>query len=121
MDDLRHQEDRSGWFGSCHIYAPAYVKTPKWATHERMANTKPDEIVIADCCLCKMRADETVCEVVTGQPFALGLTSEEIHEQLWDHYYEPHVNIECGPGFGCNVKPRRKSSRHLREGMYETY
>ena len=110
-----HRENRSGWYGNCHIYAPAYIKTPKWASHERLADCKPDEILIADCCLCKMRADETVCEIVTGLPAPRGLTAEEYREQIWDNYFEPRVNVECAPGFGCTVKPRRRSSRHLRE------
>jgi hypothetical protein len=114
-----HEEDRSGWWGNLHIWAPAVIKTPKWATHERLADVRPDEIVIADCCLCKMRADETVCQIVTGLPLPHGLSESERRERIWENYAEPYVHIECGPGFGCNVKPRRRASRHLREFWHE--
>lgn len=114
-----HRENRSDWFGNFHLYAPAYIKTPAWATHERLANCAADEIVVPDCCLCKMRADETVCQIVTGVPLPLGLSEEEYRERIWESYYEPRVDIQCGPGFGCNVKRRRRSSRHLRAWRYD--
>jgi hypothetical protein len=118
------RESRSGIYGGgVYLYAPAYVKTPAWATHERL-DLRCDEVVIADCCLCKMRADETICEIFTGQPHPKGLDwdamdDEERSNWLWGYYYEPHTKISCAEGFGCTVKRRRRSSRHLREGMYE--
>jgi hypothetical protein len=114
----RHEKDRSGWIGNVHIYAPACVRTPKWASHERLGNLTADQIVVADCCLCKMRADETVVELVVGPQRPLGQSPEERRETLWDFYFEPYMTIECAPGFGCTMKPRRRSSRHLREHWY---
>lgn len=110
-----NEQDRSDWFGNLHLYAPPCIKTPKWASHERLTDLASDQIVIADCCLCKMRADETVCQIVTGLPFPRGLSDDEFREQIWDNYFEPYVAVECGPDLGCNAKPRRRSSRHLRE------
>ena len=118
----RRQEERSGWYGNLHMWAPAYVKLPKWATHERLG-LKCDEVVIADCCLCKMRADETQCHITTG-PTIHGLlhddmTEDERSDALWGNYFESYSTIECAEGFGCTVKRRRRSSRHLRESWYE--
>jgi len=110
-----HRENRSGWYDNLHIYAPAFIKTPPWATHERLSDVSADEIVFPDCCLCKMRADETICQIVTGVPLPRGLSDEEYRERIWEQYYEPYVEINCAPGFGCNVKLRRRTSRHLRE------
>lgn len=118
------REDQSGYYGSAHIYSPAYIKLPKWATHERLSGLKCDDIVVTDCCLCRMRADETTVEIVTGHPLPHGLdldamTEEERSGWLWGTFYESWQNIECGEGFGCTVKPRRRASRHLREHLYE--
>lgn len=113
------REDRSGWMGNCHVYAPAFIKTPAWATHERLLECPADMTVYPDCCLCKMRADETLCQIVTGPDMPLGLTSEEMHERIWDHFYEPRTEINCAPGFGCSAVPRRRSSRHLRAWRFQ--
>lgn len=112
-----HEEQRSGWFGSVHMYAPACVITPAWATHERLGCGRR-KTLIADCCLCQMPAYQTLTRV--HLPLRVYWWDEaEAREHAWDNYYEPRVEIICGPGYGCNVKPRRRSSRHLREGWYE--
>lgn len=116
----RHEEDRSFNNGILHLWAPPVVKTPAWATHERLTGLAAGDTVVADCCLCKMRADETVCEIVYPLPLPLGLTDAEYRERIWDNYSESYQDIQCAPGFGCNVLPRRKSSRHLREDWYES-
>lgn len=119
-----HEEDRSGWFGNVHLFAPAVITTPPWATHERLSDCAADEIVVADCCLCRMRADETVCTITTAPPLPHGMTPNERMDHIYSnssYFYDASVDIQCAEGFGCTVKPRRRSSRHLREPWYECY
>jgi len=99
------------------LYTPT-ISTPPWATHERLANCAADEIVIADCCLCKMRADETVCVISRAPDIPKGLTRKEWEDWVYGnaaYFYDPAVTITCGEGFGCKANPRRLIGRHLRE------
>lgn len=106
-----------------------WFKTPPWAAHERLAGLRADEMVLTDCCFCRMRADETVAVIrrppddpnhgrsyshvkwVKGQP---RWDRGREHRHWWMSYYDAEQRLFCGPGFGCAANPRRKRGSQLR-------
>lgn len=113
---LQGHENRSGWYGRVHIYAPPTITTPPWATHERLSNVPAR--VFAECCNCWMPAEETVCTITGPLQIPLGMpNSEKLDwmDTVGGFYYSPYITIKCGPGCGCNINPRRRWGKHLRE------
>ncbi len=105
-----------------HILRSRATPRPWWPMHE-YCNMAADAIVIPDCCLCRMPADKVDCRLWT-QEFPIGdLGNYQYGYPLLDEfdysYEESRLETKCADGCGCNVKPRRRSSRHLREHWYE--
>lgn len=123
------------------ICGDSHTERP-WAPTEHRLNLPPEKIVITDCCLCRMPARETMCRL-RCQEAPLGGYGDYQEREEWlsdiyengekvgEHYapinwftyvsyYDATWQIECNPDAGCNVKRRRRSSRHLRESWYET-
>lgn len=108
-----------------HICRDNHIARPAWATHERLTDCAPGEMVLTDCCCCRVRADETVCVVragpmpPTGDRWPPSETWEghwTADDRLWwASYYDPSTTITCGPGCGCTVRPRKKLGRAMRE------
>lgn len=118
------------------ICGDSHTERP-WAPTEHRLDIPSDEVVIADCCLCRMPAQETMCRL-RCQELPLGDYGDYQERELWPttdawgnvryrpvnwltyaSYYDSTWRIECNPDAGCNTRPRRRSSRHLREGWYE--
>ncbi len=96
---------------SFHILAPPTVAYPKWATHERLSNVTADQMVLTDCCCCRMRADETTVQIIAAPDIPHGMTDDEMHDHIYSnaaYFYDPAQVIECGEGFGCTVNKRRR-------------
>ncbi len=108
-----------------HILRSRNEPRPWWRTDER-CGLDPDHIVIADCCLCKMSASETDIRLWIAEIPLCADCGDYGYNYPWGDracfdlpYDEARWETKCAEGFGCTVKPRRRSSRHLREGWYE--
>lgn len=101
-----------------HICRDNHFQLPAWATHERLSGCPADEMVLTDCCCCRVRADETVCVIrtgpapPTGDDWPASDTWEghwsEADRLWWASYYDATHTITCGPGFGCNARPAKR-------------
>lgn len=111
-----------------HILSFASTATPWWATHQRFP-TAPTKI-LTDCCCCRMRRSDTIARLVIHYIPPLGgfgcyhvpAYGDEKREGPWAAervptaaYYEPHIEVRCAPGKGCDKNPRRRFGKALRE------
>ena len=83
-----------------HILRAGRGGKTEWKTaSDHYTNVTPDEKIITECCVCRMRADE--CDV------------QILLEPEWS-YMEPVHKIRCKKGFGCDANPRKKCGATLR-------
>lgn len=95
------------------LFTPAASITPPWRTDERCPETSGRKIW-TDCCGCKQPAEETDCVFVSYYDHPLGGVAS-LDELPTGAYYGGDWHVSCHAGFGCTVKPSKKSGRFLRE------
>lgn len=102
-----------------------HTARPWWPTEQRW-DISPDEKVLTDCCVRRVPARETVCQLRT-QEIPLGDYGDYHERDPWPSkakngrkyrrrvnwfsyasYYDPTWTVRCNPDGGCNANARLK-------------
>lgn len=113
-----------------HILRDHHTTRPWWPTEQRF-DCSPEDTYVTDCCLRRLPAKETICQL-RCQEFPAGgygdyqdrfefEPDKPVNFFSYASYFDPTWRIECNPEGERSCKQHKRFLRglHLREWRYE--